>query len=779
MTDARPDGAPSVPPARRVVVAVRGAVQGVGFRPFVHRLATSLGLSGVVRNRGDGAQLEVEGRADVVATFLRRWRDEVPPRAAVLDVTVADVAPTGATGFAIAASDAPSEATAVVLADGATCDACLAEVLDPADRRHRHPFASCTQCGPRFSIVTGLPYDRARTTMAAFPLCPACRAEYDDPRDRRFHAQPLACPACGPTLSWRDADGRVLADGAAALAAAVAALRGGAIVAAKGLGGFHLLCDARSEATVARLRVRKAREEKPFALLVRDLDAARALVEVPAAAAAALRSPVAPIVLLPRRPDADVAPAVAPGNPRLGVMLPATPLHHLLARDVGAPLVATSGNRSDEPICRRDDEALVRLAGVADAFLGHDRPVARPVDDAVLAVDARGPFTLRRARGLAPMPVRLAAPVPCVLALGGHLKGTVALSVGDQVVLSQHLGDLETPEALDAFDAAVRDLLALHRAEPVAVAHDLHPDYGSTRWLDGLARRDEPFARALAATPRVGVQHHHAHVAAALAEHRVAGRVLGFAWDGAGLGLDGTTWGGEAFVGDAARVDRVATLRPFPLPGGDAAARDPRRALLGVRFPAHGRAAADEPAVATLPPAQRDGLVAALERGVGCPIASSVGRLFDAAAAALGFHRRAAYEGQAATWLEHLADPAATGALPLPVSCGPSGTLVLEGAVLVEAVLDAARRGAPAGIIAMQFHRALVEALVTVARTVGEPRVVLTGGCFQNRLLRDLSREALEAAGHDVVLPRDVPCNDGGVALGQVVVAAARLAGGR
>ncbi|MBL9089521.1 MAG: carbamoyltransferase HypF [Planctomycetia bacterium] len=763
----------------RVGVAVRGAVQGVGFRPFVFRLARDLGLAGFVTNDGAGVRAELEGPRAAVDDAVARLRADAPPRATVRDVAVSPLAPEGAAGFEIRPSERAGPPTATVLADAATCPACLAEVLDPTDRRARYPFGSCTHCGPRFTIVTGLPYDRARTTMAGFPLCPACRAEYDDPLDRRFHAQPIACPACGPRLALLDAGGAPLVDGDAALRAAAAALDGGAVVAALGLGGFHLLVDARSEAAVARLRARKHREGKPLALLVRDLDAARAIVEVDDLAAALLASPEAPIVLLPRRADApagaSVAPSVAPGSGRLGVMLPATPLHHLLARGVEGPLVATSGNRSDEPICTSPAEAVTRLAGLADLFLVHDRPVARPLDDSVVAVAGDLAFPVRRGRGHAPLPVAARRPGPTVLALGGHQKVALALALGDEVFGGPHVGDLDSAEALDAFHAAVRDLLALYDARPAAIAHDLHPDYATTRFAEDLAASPLPWARALADVPRVAVQHHHAHLAACAAEHGLEGPLLAATWDGTGLGSDGTIWGGEVLLGDARACTRVATLSAFRLPGGDAAARAPWRAAAGVLFGTRGPAALDDPALAAVPAADRGVVGRMLATGVHAPLTSSAGRLFDAVAALLGVRTTCSYEGQAAMELEALAAPGDHGTYPVVWDVPATGPRVLALGPLVEALLDDRRRGAPVAIMAAKIHATLAEALVTLARQLAAPRLALTGGCWQNVRLLAATRARLAAAGIEAVVHRRVPPGDGGLALGQAAVASARL----
>ncbi|MEJ5198278.1 MAG: Sua5/YciO/YrdC/YwlC family protein, partial [Anaerolineae bacterium] len=606
----------------RLRVEIQGAVQGVGFRPYVYRLATGLKLAGWVINNTHGVFIEVEGPEPAVRQFADRLPAEAPPRALIQTLTMTWLPPAGYSHFEIRHSDDSGAKTVLVLPDIATCPDCRAELFDPANRRYRYPFTNCTNCGPRFTIIEALPYDRPNTTMRRFTLCPTCRAEYEDPLDRRFHAQPNACPACGPQLTFyegRKAEGETRQFEATAwaddaLRRTAAALRAGEIVAVKGLGGFHLMVDARNDAAIRRLRQSKPRRAKPFALMARDLAQVRQFCEVTPAAEALLTSVEAPIVLLRKaagswkletgswgleagswrleaggwkleagrerpaeevffgdpRPSSFVSPAVAPDNPYLGVMLPYTPLHHLLLHELDFPVVATSGNLADEPICTDETDAMRRLGHIADAFLVHDRPIARHADDSVAWIVAGAPRLLRRARGYAPLPVLLKEPAPTILAVGAHLKNTVALSVGRQVFISQHIGDLETPEAMAAFERVIADFLRLYEAAPVAIAHDLHPDYLSTKWAQEQANKEtgkQGNGRLIA------VQHHHAHLAACLAENQVEGPALGVTWDGTGYGSDGTIWGGEFLLGDAAGYARVAHLRPFRLPGGEAAVR--------------------------------------------------------------------------------------------------------------------------------------------------------------------------------------------------------------
>ncbi len=777
---------------------MRGAVQGVGFRPFVYRLATGLGLAGSVLNDVRGVEVEVEGPEEALREFLGRLEDEAPPRAVVRGVATEWLEPAGFVSFEIRRSEGAGERSVSVLPDLATCDDCLRELGDPADRRHRYPFLNCTGCGPRFTIVRALPYDRPNTTMRGFALCAECLREYEDPRDRRFHAQPTACPACGPRLALWDPSGATVAEGDAALLGAARALLGGEIVAVKGLGGFHLCCDARSAEAVSRLRERKVRREKPLALMVKDLAAARALCEVSGAAERWLLSPEAPILLLPRlgggsgagRADTGaVAPNVAPESTRLGLMLPATPLHHLLLQAVDAPLVATSGNLSDEPIAIDENEALERLGGLADLFLVHDRPVERHADDSVGWLHGDDLQLLRRARGFAPLPVPVAARLPAVLAVGAHLKNVVALGLGSEVVLSQHIGDLETPEALAAFERVVADLLRLWEAEPVVIAHDLHPDYLSTRWAVRAAAGDEsegplpPSLLRAAGDGRlrlVPVQHHHAHLASCLAENRAEGPALGVAWDGTGYGTDGTVWGGEFLLGDAGRFTRVASLRPFRLPGADAAVKEPRRPALALLFELFGEAVLDRDdlaPVASFSATERALLARMLATGARSPVTTSAGRLFDAVAALLGLHPRAGFEGQAAMALEALADPSERGAYPFPLvpAAAPGGPALLDWGPLLHALLEDGARGTGAATRSARFHNALADGIAAVARFAGSPRVALSGGCFQNRLLVERTCERLAADGFEVLTHRLVPPNDGGIALGQAMVAAAAL----
>jgi len=782
------------PRTQRLRVAVRGAVQGVGFRPFVYRLATDLGLRGWVLNSTSGVRIEVEGEAAALEAFRLRLEREKPPRAFIQSVEASYLDPAGYAGFAIRESDASGERRALVLPDIATCPDCLREVLDPSDRRHRYPFTNCTHCGPRYTIIEALPYDRRQTTMKAFVMCPTCRSEYDDPSDRRFHAQPNACPVCGPQLELWDADGRVLAERGTALERSIEAVRGGAIVALKGLGGFHLVCDARVGPAVRELRRRKAREEKPFACMFPSLESVRATCEVSAPEERLLLSPEAPIVLLRRRTRAgagvsagrgagrpgDAAasgaldPAIAPGNPYLGVMLPYTPLHHLLLAALAFPIVATSGNRSDEPICIEEHDALERLSGIADLLLVHNRPILRHADDSIVRLCAGRELMLRRARGFAPLPVALPSTVgsPPVLAVGAFLKSSVALSSRGEAFLSQHIGDLATPQARTALADTARDLGRLLEIRPRIVACDLHPDYPSTEF----ARRT--------GLPVVAVQHHEAHALACMAENELAPPVLAVSWDGTGYGTDGTIWGGEFLRVTDEGCERVAHLRPFRLPGGEAAVREPRRSALGLLWEAFGEEALarDElPPIRAFSPAERGVLAAMLRRGVQAPVTTSAGRLFDAIASLLDLRQITRFEGQSAMELEFAAQESdADGAYRFELRDAPAASPAVGDATtgsladwepLLRAILDDCHAGAAPGDVARRFHNALAELIVAVARTCGLPRLVLTGGCFQNVLLTESAVVRLRAEGFTPYWHQRVPPNDGGIALGQLVAA--------
>lgn len=746
-----------------VLVRVYGTVQGVGFRPFVYRLATALGLRGGVRNAGGHVAIQVGGRAGAVEEFLARLTAEAPHQSDVVrvDVTAADTAP--GSGFTIDVSSTEPAGSRDLPPDLATCDACLRDLFDPADRRFRYPFLNCTDCGPRATIVGDLPYDRARTAMRAFPMCDPCSTEYGNPDDRRFHAEPTACPVCGPRLRF----GAV--SGAAALAAAESVIASGGLVAVKGIGGYQLVCRADADTAVARLRAVKHRPRKPFAVMVRDLAAARAIVTVDLAAEAALTSTARPIMLLPRRADAPIADGVAPGLTELGVFLPYSPLHHLLLTDLAVPLVVTSGNRTGEPIAIDDDHAAEVLGPVTDGILTHDRAVWARYDDSVARVVGGHRHVLRRARGYSPAPFPLPVPAPApLLAVGAQLKNTVTLGIGDRAVTGPHLGDLSDVDTHTAFLGSIATLSRLHAVEPGIVAHDLHPGYLSTQHA-----RERWSAR-----DRIGVQHHHAHVAATAAEHGVTGPFLGLAYDGLGLGDDGTLWGGELLLCDYTSYRRLGRFGTAPLPGGQAAVRKPARMALGYLFGAEFALPGHLAGLLTERLGDRECSIIRrmIEANVNCPKASSAGRLFDAVAALLGLCDEASYEGEAAVLLEASARRA-TASTPLRWALHRhDGLWVYDPARTLTDVLTA---DAPVATVARRFHHTITEvSLAMVAegtRETGARTVCLGGGVFQNALLTGELVAALTAQGFDVHIGHEVPVNDGGVSYGQAVIAAATI----
>jgi hydrogenase maturation protein HypF len=745
-------------PRRRIRARVVGTVQGVGFRPYVYRLAGELELAGWVLNDARGVLVEVEGGTDRVTQFLTRLIREAPPLAVIERVESGEVALAGETGFSIRESPRGEEAEAPVTPDSATCEDCLRELFDADDRRHRYPFINCTNCGPRFTIVRGIPYDRPYTTMAGFTMCAACQAEYDDPGDRRFHAQPNACPVCGPSVALV---GQASGD---AMREAAAALRAGAILAVKGIGGYHLACRADDERAVAALRGRKHREDKPFALMCRTAEDAAALVALGPSERELLQSVERPIVLAPRQPDAPVAASVAPGAPELGVMLAYSPLHHLLLADAGCTLVMTSGNVSDEPIAFGDEDARVRLSPIADLLLTHDRPIETRTDDSVVRVAGGHRMVLRRARGYVPaaLPLPGGAARP-LLACGAELKNTFCVAKGERAWVSHHIGDLENYETLRSFTEGVDHFERLFAVTPEVVAHDLHPEYLSTKYA---LERD--------GVELIGVQHHHAHLAACLAEHGVEGVAVGAIYDGTGYGTDGTVWGGELLAGDVAECRRVGSLRAVPLPGGARAIREPWRMALSW-LAASGIGSGPPAGLAALVDAERWGLVERmLESGLRSPPTSSMGRLFDAVAALCGIRAEVNYEGQAAIELEAACDPLERGAYEMALD-----GVELDARPLIRSVVAELAAGVAVPVIASRFHRAVARATVEgCARAAGDAEtelVVLSGGVFQNRRLLEETVAGLAAAGLRALVPERLPPGDGGISYGQAAVAAMRI----
>ncbi|MFF8357988.1 carbamoyltransferase HypF [Streptomyces chartreusis] len=779
----RPAAVAQDPPHRRRVL-VRGVVQGVGFRPYVYGLATELALVGHVTNTPEGVIAEVEGTVAAVARFCDRLAVQAPPLARVESVDHQELPAAGGEAFTILASRSGGPVRTLVSPDTATCADCLAELADPADRRHRHPFVNCTHCGPRFTIVTGVPYDRANTTMATFPMCPACAREYAAPTDRRFHAQPVACPSCGPRLRLivpGDAGRAERTSGADPVAGARVMLARGAILAVKGLGGYHLACDAANAGAVSLLRRRKARGDKPFAVMARTPSDVEHLVRLGPEERRLLEGPARPVVLLRRRPDpayAQGAPrpaeAVAPGSPDLGVMLPYTPVHHLLLGLPGDPdgprlLVMTSGNVSGEPIVTDDDEALERLAHLADGWLTHDRPIHVPCDDSVVRVCDAEPLVLRRSRGYAPLPLTLPLPVRPALATGGDLKNAFCLGEGRQAWLSAHIGDMDDLATQGAFERAVEQLESITGVRPRGLACDRHPGYRSARWAD----------RNAAGRTVVRVQHHHAHIAAAMAEHGLDGTrpVIGVAFDGTGHGDDGAVWGGEFLLADYAGFTRFGHLAYVPLPGGDTAVRRPYRMAL-VQLRAAGLDwSGDLPCTAACPPDELRLLQRQLERDLNCVPTSSMGRLFDAVSSLAGVCHRAGYEAQAAVELEAAAlEAPADDPIAYAFALGVGEPVRADSAPVIAAIVRDLREGRTAATVAARFHRGvagLVHGLCRRARERhGLDTVALTGGVFANTLLSSACAAALREDGFTVLRHRLVPPGDGGLALGQLMVAA-------
>ena len=750
-------------------ITVSGVVQGVGFRPFVYRLAREHSLAGHVGNDSTRVFIEVCGPADEIEAFARRLVTETPPLAVIEHVERRRAMPWATDDFVIVESrTAPGERT-LVSPDTAACDDCLAELRDPNDRRYRHPFVNCTNCGPRFTIIRSLPYDRAATTMASFPMCTRCSAEYADPADRRYHAQPISCHDCGPVLTYFAGGpaGGVGTSGAETIDLARAALVGGATVAVKGLGGFHLACDATSDEAVGRLRTRKHRPDKPFAIMIRDVAQAAQFAEISGAEALLLQSPARPIVLLQARGLAALSASVAPGNPLIGIMLPYTPVQHLLLEGSMPPLVMTSANVGGTPIIHRDDD-VDQLIGLSDGVLTHDRPIHVPCDDSVVRLVNGRLLPIRRARGYAPIPVALPAARRSVLAVGGELKNTFCVASGGHAWVSQHIGDMENLETLDAFEASVERFETMYAVEPELVAADAHPGYLSSKW-----------ARASGRAPVIEIQHHHAHVAAVMAEHGLDPHlpVVGFAFDGTGYGDDGTIWGGEVMVADAQGYERVAHLSYVPLPGGDAAVRNPCRVALAHLWSADVDWDLDLAPAAALDEVERNLLRRQLERDVACVPTSSMGRLFDAVASLLGLRHHITYEAQAAIDLEIAA--AAGNALD-PYAFATSGDQI-DARPVIRAIVDDLRGGSSVADIALTFHLAVVDVVVAVAQRIRSERRLdtldtsaLTGGVFQNSLLTGACVDALEHAGFVALTHHLVPPNDGGLALGQAFIAAHR-----
>lgn len=761
----------------RVRLIIHGTVQGIGFRPLVFGLARELSLGGWTANTAQGVMVELEGPSTHLSEFQERLLAELPRTGIIQSMTSCPIPPLGEQEFFIRPGQPGGQHQSVLSPDSATCHDCLQDIHDPHSRRYRYPFTTCARCGPRYSIVRSLPYDRRNTTMAGFSLCPECRQEFHDPCNRRFHAETLSCPACGPELVLWDKEGKTVASKDEAWPCACHLLANGSIVAVKGLGGFHLWVNALNREALQRLRTRKHRPDKPFAVLFPTLQVLRTHCLPSPEEEWLLSSPAAPIVIVRTRNDSSIVSEVAPGNPYLGALLPYTPLHHLMMGNLGFPVVATSGNRSEESLVYDEREAMGRLGDLADAFLIHNRPIVRPVDDSVVRIINGKRLMLRRARGYVPTPLALSSspekkyPYPTILAMGGHLKNTIALMHGEQIIASQHIGDLSTVEATTLFEKTMTDFLKLHDFTPHAITCDTHPDYHSTRFARTFGARHH--------LPVIPVQHHHAHIAACMAEHQLTGPVLGVAWDGAGYESDGTLWGGEFLLCDEHKYKRVGYLRPFPLPGGEICMREPRRVALSLLYEIFGNGLVD----LDLPPLQSFGpdrtrlLATMIQRNLNCPMTSSIGRLFDGVSALIGLSLIATFEGQAAMALEFLADsavkdlPSFVYHLPIHPVSQSSETIMMDWQSMIKEILYDLHEEQDHARIAWKFHQALARVIVDIAERIGCPQVVLSGGVFQNTLLLTLTDRLLTSKGFQVFIPERFGPNDGGLSIGQCLVA--------
>ena len=759
----------------RMRIEINGVVQGANFRPFVRRLATRLALQGWVSNSAEGVIIEAEGTPEHLEEFLTRLQDDRPPLSDIHSVQHTSMDRAGYEDFIIRPGDNSSDRSVLVLPDIATCPECLAEMWDPANRRYRYPFIACTHCGPRYSIMEALPYDRHHTTMRRFRLCETCQFEYENPADRRFQAHPTGCPHCGPHLELWDHIGAVLALFDDVVAQAADAVGDGAIVAVKGIGGFHFVVDARNEKAVQRLRTRKHRAEKPFALMYPSLDYIKTQCEVAPLEEQLLNSPEAPVVLLRRLAfptTPAVAPSVAPRNPFLGAMLPYSPLHHLLMAELNFPIVVTSGNLSDEPICIDEYEAIDRLGGIADLFLVHDRPITRPLDDSVVRLIGGREALIRRSRGYAPQPVKVQEDLPALLASGAEIKNTVAVSSARHIFVSQHNGDMTTTLTFEASLQAMSTLKRLYDVQPQAIACDLHPNYISTKSAEATA------------TPVIHVQHHYAHILSCMADNGIKPPVLGIAWDGAGYGIDGTLWGGEFLHVPDHSFSRVAHLRQFSLPGGDKAIREPRRAAIGLLYEIFGNelfTARHLNPVRTFTPGELAVLQRMLREKLNTPITSSAGRLFDAVGSLVNLRHHISFEGQAAMELEFIINDVNTDEVyPFDLVSepgdNPQAPMVIDWAETIFGMINDLSDNVTPSEIAAKFHNTLAEIIVQTALRIGEPKVVLSGGCFQNKYLTERAIARLQAAGFQPYWHRRIPTNDGGIALGQIIAASHELA---
>lgn len=761
----------------RTTITIKGAVQGVGFRPFVYRVASALELRGWVRNNPAGVEIEVEGPQKEIGEFVHSLKTKRPPLAIIQSIVCESREPIGYRKFEIRESTEDESRTVLVTPDIATCEECLGEIGTEGERRYFYPFTNCTNCGPRFTIIERLPYDRPNTTMKGFKLCTDCQKEYENPKNRRFHAQPIACPVCGPQVSLMNSKGKVISVKDDALRFAARAVRAGSIVAIKGLGGFLLVCDAKDAKAIEKLRERKYREEKPFALMYPDIECVKRDCMVSPIEEDALLSPQRPIVLLRKKGKVSVAENVAPSNPYLGVMLPYAPIHHLLVSEVGSPIIATSGNRTDDPIAMDNDEALDRLKGIADYFLMHDRPIMRRVDDSVVRIFEDKLMVLRRARGYAPLPIPWKNPKgSSILALGAHLKSTIGFSKGDNIFVSQHIGDLETREAIESFKEVISSLEGMYEFEPSAIAVDLHPGYVSTKIGEELAEKGK--------IDIIRVQHHHAHVASCMCENGLDGSVLGIAWDGVGYGSDGEAWGSEFLIADHERFVRFAHFLPFPLPGGEGAVRKVSHSGLGALYTTFGDELFDKkmqklPTLGAFSEKEQGLLVDAMKSGINSPNVYGAGRFFDAVASIIGIRQECSFEAQAAMQLEFAGTEARSKVGSRKMSSYPyelkgQKPIVIDWRPMIKGVVEEHRRGVELGIIALKMHQTLADVIVEVAGMAGEKDILLTGGVFQNALLGSLVYRSVIGDRFKLRSHSLLPPNDGCISVGQTAVALAQ-----
>lgn len=765
----------------RLNIAIRGAVQGVGFRPFVYRIASEMNLNGFVLNSSKGVFIEIEGEKSVLDKFLFRLEAEKPNISVITSLEFSYLDPVGYNAFEIRASLKETEISAIILPDIAVCQDCLNEMFDPNNRRYLYPFINCTNCGPRFSIVEALPYDRPNTSMKKFTMCKECRREYENPIDRRFHAQPIACPLCGPQIELWNGNGEFVSDKSVAISKTVTLIQEGKIIALKGLGGYQLIVDASNDDAVTHLRKRKHREEKPLALMFPNLDSIKSLCEVSKFEERVLLSSESPIVLLKkklhignqkseiRNQPSFISSLVALNNPYLGVMLPYTPLHHLLMKLFAKPIVATSGNLSEEPMCINEQQALVRLPRIADYFLVHNRPIVRHVDDSIVRIINGREMVLRRARGYAPLPImieksQISKPTS-IIAVGAHLKNTIALTNSNSIFISQHIGDLATDEAYQAFSDVFTDFEKIYNSNVQHIAHDLHPEYLSTKYAQSGKRI------------LIGVQHHQAHIASCYAENRLSGNVLGVAWDGTGYGTDGTIWGGEFFIYDGTEFTRVASLKQFRLAGGEQAIKEPRRSALGVLYEIYGDNIFEQlsiPLLKNFSTSELKILKTMFAKHINCPTTSSAGRLFDAVSALIGVKNSSAFEGQAAMMLEFAA-ASSNEENSYTFGIHKKELYEIDWQLMIEEILDDVRNNLLQEDIAKKFHNTMAQIIFKIAQMISEKRVVMSGGCFQNAILLEETIKLLENTGFKPYWHQRVPPNDGGISLGQAVIALNRI----